>query len=86
MRLNAESSSRPLTPSPPLFEGGGGVAKRTKAVCSKLSALTSWGVLINGAAWRAHLLESIYLEEGGGGEIVIVVNFYTIYNYNYHTL
>ena len=39
-----------------------------------------------GAAWRPHLLESIYLEEGGGGEVVIVVNFYTIYNYNYHTL
>ena len=38
-----------------------------------------------GAAWRPHLLESIYLEECGGGEIVIVVNFYTIYNYNYHT-
>ena len=36
MRLEAESSSRPLTPSP-LYEGGGGVAKHTKAVCSKLS-------------------------------------------------
>ena len=56
MRLNAESSSRPLTLDVhwtslhPLCEGGGRVAKRTKAVCSKLFALTSWGVLINGAA------------------------------------
>ena len=46
---NAESSSRPLTLNVhwtslhPLCEGGGGVAKRTKAVCSKLFALTSWG-------------------------------------------
>ena len=40
----------PPYPLPPLKEGGGGVAKRTKAVCSKLFALTSWGVLINGAA------------------------------------
>ena len=28
LRLNAESSSRPLTPSP-LFEGGGGAAQHT---------------------------------------------------------
>ena len=26
-RPEAESSSRPLTPSPPLYEGGGGVGK-----------------------------------------------------------
>ena len=31
MRLDAESSSRPLTPSP-LEEGGGGVAKHTSIV------------------------------------------------------
>ena len=42
VRLNAESSSRPLTPSP-LFEGGGGAAKHTQAVCSKLSAAMRWG-------------------------------------------
>ena len=42
MRLNAESSSRPLTPSP-LREGGGGVAKHTKVVCSKLSAASVLG-------------------------------------------
>ena len=43
VRLNAESSSRPLTPSP-LYEGGGGVAKHTKAVCFKLSAAMRRGV------------------------------------------
>ena len=32
-RLNAESSSRPLTPSP-LFEGGGGAATHTTIICS----------------------------------------------------
>ena len=36
MRLNAEYSSRPRTPSP-LCEGGGGVAKHTKTFSYPLS-------------------------------------------------
>ena len=47
MRLNAESSSRPLTPSP-LCEGGGGVAKRTSVISQSYKAYLRYVFRVEG--------------------------------------
>ena len=47
MRLYAESSSRPLTPSP-LREGGGGAAKRTSVMFSETKVILTPPPLLKG--------------------------------------
>ena len=66
MRLNAESSSRPLTPSP-LCEGGGGVAKRTSVISQSYKAYLRYVFRVEG-----NLAPPPLLKEGrgyGGGMV-----------------
>ena len=56
MRLNAESSSRPLTPSP-LCEGGGGVAKRTSVISQSYKAYLRYVFRVEGNSAPPPLLK-----------------------------